>query len=209
MGLRGLLVALIVAATAAFVLGTAIERNAGESGHHDAPSSGAPAAGEAVDGRAAPAESGGESSTAHAKETGSPEAGSDSTGAPATPPGTEISEASVDASHAEFRPLGINIEAWSVVALAALVSLGLAVAAWLRSQVAWLLALVALAMAAFTVLDVNEIAHQLDVNRSGLAALAAAITLLHGAAATVGATTAVRAWRGGTGTPGGAGAMSA
>lgn len=209
MGLRGLLVALIVAATAAFVLGTAIERNTGESGHHDAPASGAPAAGEAIGGNATPAESGGDSSAAHAKETGSQEAGSESSGAPTTQPATGISEASAEASHAEFRPLGINIEAWPVVALAALISLGLAGAAWLRSQAAWLLALVALAMAAFTVLDVNEVAHQLDVHGNGLAALAAGIALLHGAAATVGATMAVRGWRRGTRTAGRAGAMPA
>jgi hypothetical protein len=37
MGSRGLLVALIVAATAAFVVGTAIERSStGESGHNEA-----------------------------------------------------------------------------------------------------------------------------------------------------------------------------
>jgi hypothetical protein len=192
MGARGLLVALIVAATAAFVVGTAIERNStGESGHNEATTT-APVSKEAGTSTETKSEAGGESPAAHANESAK---------AP--------SESGGEASHAELRPLGIDIEAWPFVALAALASLGLALAAWLRPQLAPLLGLVAVAMLAFAALDVREVVHQFDIDKDGLAVLAAVIAGLHGGAAVVAATLASRARHQGAGAPGTAGTMAA
>jgi hypothetical protein len=129
-----LLVALIVAATALFVVGVAIERSSGETGHHEAV---------AEEGEEAEAPS-------------------------------------------ESRPLGVDIEAWPFVALAAAASLGLAAAAaWRRPDAPGLALLVALAMLAFAALDVREVIHQLDAEENGLAVLAGAVAALHLAAALV------------------------
>src|SRR5204863_10063408 len=85
----------------------------------------------------------------------------------------------------EFKPFGVDIEAVPFIVLAAVASFALAVAAWLRPRVIPLLALVAVAMLAFAVLDVREIVHQADESNTGLAVLAAVIALLHLAAAAV------------------------
>jgi Flp pilus assembly protein TadB len=190
MGSRGLLVALIVAATAAFVVGTAIERNGnGESAHNEATTTAAPVA-KAAGASETQSEAGGESPAAHADETAK------------APTGREP-------SHAELRPLGIDIEAWPFVALAALASLTLALTAWLHPQLVPLLALVAVTMLAFAALDVREVVHQFDINKDGLAILAAVIAGLHGGAALVAATLASRAWHPDAGSHGTAGTMAA
>jgi hypothetical protein len=134
MYLRGLLVALIVAATAAFVVGVSIERGT-EPTHHI----------EAEEG-------------AHESSEGGK----------------------------ELRPLGVDVEAWPFVAVAAVASLGLAAAAW-RRPAALLLWAVAGLMLAFAVLDVREVIHQADLGKDGLAVLAAVVALLHlGATGTAG-----------------------
>jgi hypothetical protein len=192
MALRSLLVGLIVVATAAFVVGTAIERNSsGESGHHDEAAKAAPATGEA--GASGEAHSkAGESPAAHAKEAAG--------GRPTV---------TAEKGHAELRPMGIDIEAWPFVALAAVASLGLGAAAWLRPGLGLLLALVAVTMVAFAALDVREVVHQVDIDKSGLAILAGAIAALHAAAGVVAAALTSRAWRPHTGPPGTAGTMPA
>jgi hypothetical protein len=110
---QGRLVAgLIVVATALFALGTALERNAsGESSHHDEATT---------------------VTSATTQEGGSGEAGESP--AERSTEGTRgaASTASLEESHEELRSLGIDIEAWPFVALAALASLALAAAAWLR-----------------------------------------------------------------------------
>jgi hypothetical protein len=122
MALRNVLAGLIVVATAAFVVGTAVERNSsGESGHHDKTVKVAPATGERAASGAAHSEAG-DSPVAHAEE---------GAGGGAT--------ATAEDPHAELRPLGIDIEAWPFVALAAAASLGLAAAARLRPGLAPLL----------------------------------------------------------------------
>jgi Flp pilus assembly protein TadB len=150
MGLRALLVALIAAATAAFVVGVALER--GES--HEEP---AAAHAEGAEARESPeqraAERAGERVPAHSE------------------------------SGEELKPLGVDVEAWPFVAVAALVSLGLAAAAYRRPDSAALLLVVAAAMLAFTVLDVREVFHQHDEENTGLAFLAAVVAALHLAAA--------------------------
>jgi hypothetical protein len=85
----------------------------------------------------------------------------------------------------DLRPLGVDVEAAPFVALAAIASLGLALAAWLRPRAVMALALVAAAMLAFAVLDVREVVHQVDESRGGLAVLAGAVAALHAAAGAV------------------------
>jgi hypothetical protein len=88
-------------------------------------------------------------------------------------------------THAELKPLGIDIEAVPFVVLAALVSLGLAAAVWWRPRWLALLVVVAATMLAFTALDVREIFHQNDEGQTGLAVLAGAVAALHLAVAIV------------------------
>lgn len=155
--LRNALVAVVVVATAAFVVGTAIERNSsGESGHHG-------------------------------------EAAATTTGEAHSEAGEGRSTAKAEEPHAELRPLGVDVEAWPFVALAAAVSLTLAAAAWLRPRASPLLALVAMAMLAFAALDAREVVHQLDIDESALALLAAAIAALHAVAAVAAGAMASRA----------------
>jgi hypothetical protein len=71
------------------------------------------------------------------------------------------------------------------VALAAAVSLALALAVWLRPGWALLLALVVVVMVAFAALDVREVFHQIDEDDAGLALLAGVVAALHLAAAGV------------------------
>jgi hypothetical protein len=165
MGLRVLLVALVIAATASFVVGVSIERG-DEAAHHAAGEAAAPA-GEGQ-------EAGGEGEAQHAE-------GESAEGA-----------ANTEEPHAELRPLGIDVEATPFVALAALASLALAAAAWLRPTLTPLLALVAGAMLAFAALDIREVFHQADINESGLAVLAGAVAAVHLAAAAAAAAMAAR-----------------
>jgi hypothetical protein len=85
--------------------------------------------------------------------------------------------------------LGINPEAAPLTVAAATASVLLAVAMLIiRSPI--LAAGTALAMAAFAALDIREVIHQLDESRSGLAALATSVALLHVLAAAVALTIA-------------------
>jgi len=153
--MRHLLLALVLAATAAFVVGVAIERNDAE--HH-------PASAEAVR-HAGEHASGGESAPEHEGAEHAEGAGSGGR--------SEAHE-----HREELRPLGIDVEAAPFVVAAATASVLLALAAWLRPRPA-LLAAIAAAMLAFAVLDVREIFHQLDENRDELASLAALVAGLH------------------------------
>ena len=152
MSLRGALAALIVAVTAAFVVGVAIERGR-ESGHPERSAS----------------EATSEPGEAHS-ETG--EAAS-------------VAEHRSAEPREELRPLGVDVEAWPFVAVAAVASLALAAAAFSRPRAVVLLALVGAAMLAFAALDVREVVHQLDDDAGGLALLAGTVAALHLAAAAV------------------------
>ena len=147
MRLRAALTVLVVAATAAFVVGVALERHS-RAGHHEANAA-----------RSEPG--GGESGEAHAE---------------APSHAGETAE--------ELRPLGIDVEAWPFVALAAIASVALLAAAMARPRAA---AVLAVAMLAFAALDVREVVHQLDEDDAGLAALAGAVAALHLAAGAVAA----------------------
>ncbi len=172
MSLRGILVGLIVLATAGFVVGTTLERTSGENQHESAAT--LKAEGKTTDahtseGKATSGE-GGESPATHAAATGA-------SGATRRPTSAK--------HHAELRPLGVNIEAVPFVTLAALASLGLGLAAYFRPRWTLLLLGVAAATLVFALLDVREVAHQSDENRTGLAVLAGAIAAAHLAAAAV------------------------
>ena len=168
MGLRALLVGVIVVATVAFVVGTVVERD--ESGHHDEATEAVPGAvDQPAAGEEENSEAGGESAVEHATE---------STGAAAS---------SAESSHEELRPLRIDIEAWPFVALAVIVSLALAAAAWLRPCATLILGITAVLMVAFAALDIREVIHQLDVDESALAVLSAIIAALHIGAAAIAA----------------------
>jgi hypothetical protein len=156
MRLRLTLVALILAATAAFVIGVAVERG-DEAGHH------------------------GESTELASGESGTEVTGEHDEAAPGQ------GGASDEHADEELRPLGVDVEAWPFVALAAAASLALAAAAWLNPRRGALLAFIAVLMLAFAVLDVREVFHQADIDETGLAVLAAAVALLHLAAAAVAA----------------------
>jgi hypothetical protein len=140
---------LIVVATVALVIGTAIERNSEEM-HQDE-------AGALV-------EPAGEVGEAHVE-------------------GEAGVEDERSGGEGEFRPFGLDIEAAPFVALAAIVSLGLAGAVWRRPDDIALLVVVAATMAAVAVLDVREVFHQGDEGNAGLAVLAGAVAVLHLAAA--------------------------
>lgn len=58
--------------------------------------------------------------------------------------------------------LGVDVEATPFIVLAALASLGLAFAAWMRPRSPALLLVVALAMLAFDFFSVREVAHQIE-----------------------------------------------
>ena len=160
MRLRVVLVALLVAATAAFVVGVSIERSQGEN--HTEPTS-------AVVGEAGESgEVGHEEGAASGEEARANESGG---------------------SHGEEKGaetfLGIDYEAVPFIVLAAAFSLALAAAVWRRPASVPLLALVIVAMLAFTALDVREVVHQLDEGNGGLALLAGVVAALHLAVAGV------------------------
>ena len=98
--------------------------------------------------------------------------------------GEHDSEAQPDEHGEDERVLGLDIESVPLVASAALASVVLAIGVWLR-QDRWLLWLVAGFALGFAVLDVAELAHQIDKNRTGLAVIAAAVAAIHLAAASV------------------------
>ncbi len=166
MRLRALLLALVIVATAAFGVGVSIERG-NETAQHAASEAAAPE-------NETQEAGGGEGEARHAE--GESAGGASNTAEP----------------HAELRPLGVDVEAWPFVIAAALASLALAAGAWLRPRLTALLALVAVAMLAFAVLDVREVFHQADLNESALAVLAGAVAALHLTAAAVAAAMASR-----------------
>jgi hypothetical protein len=170
---RRALVVLIVAATALLALGVALERGART---HEAVRT----SGEAAPVRHA-AESG---SGSEAGETGESTESGTVSGAP--PRGERAHEESSE------RLLGIDPESPGLLAVAVVVSLVLAALVW-RGAAPWLLALVALVMAAFAALDVREVVHQLDESRTGLALLALLVAALHLAAAALAARAAMSA----------------
>ena len=83
---------------------------------------------------------------------------------------------------AEERVLGVDVESPLLVIAAVVVSLLLAAVTW-RRPTRGVLVLTGAVVAAFAVLDLAEMAHQLDEDNTGLVFLAAAIAVLHAIAA--------------------------
>jgi len=79
--------------------------------------------------------------------------------------------------------LGLNLESTPLVVAAVVGSLLLAGAVWIRPRWRPLLAVVALVMLAFAVLDILELVHQLDESRAAVAIIATIVAALHLAAA--------------------------
>jgi hypothetical protein len=111
-----------------------------------------------------------------------------STEAPASHEGAEPGEVREHA-HRERGPeserlLGVDLESTTLLILAALAGVALAAAsATSPAGDARFMILVALVAMAWTALDAREVVHQLDESRSGVAAIAAGVALLHAAAA--------------------------
>jgi len=78
---------------------------------------------------------------------------------------------------------GVDPESTPLVVLAIVASLLLAAGCWFRPDWRWLLVFTAFAMAAFAVLDLREVIHQIDESNTGLALLAGAVAVIHAAAA--------------------------
>lgn len=104
-----------------------------------------------------------------------------------TAPAGESSEESSDE-----QVFGIDPESTGVLLVAVVVSLLLAAGCWFRPEWRWLLVVTALAMAVFAVLDLRELIHQVDESNAGLAVVAGAVAILHGAAAVAAAMLARR-----------------
>jgi hypothetical protein len=168
-----LLVAFIVAATAAFVVGVALER------HETVESPFQRAAGAGTPSRTGES---GESGEQHSESGES------------KPPG-ETAAHTEAGGHVESseKLLGVDPESTGLVAVAVVTSLLLAAAVRWRGGSPLVLAVVAVAMAAFTALDVGEVVHQVNESRTGLAVVAGAVAVLHVTAAVVAGRAAVTA----------------
>jgi hypothetical protein len=167
---RWLLPTLIVVATALFVIGVAIERNSGDVHAEEA----TPFVAEAQ-----------ESDTEHSEGEAGPSEDKDAV--------AEAGSHDESEDSGEEELLGLDVESTPLVALAAAVSLALALAISLRPGWLPLLVLIVVAMALFAALDVREVFHQLDEDKTGLATLAALVAALHLAAAGLAGTRTQRA----------------
>ncbi len=157
---RVITAALLIASAAAFVTGAIIE-------HHTAGSESRPTAQHTAASTPGENPGNGESASGHG-DSGQPEAGHEG----------PVSHAAEQNSESL---LGINPEATGLVVAAAALSLLLATLI-LTVGSPLLAAGVALIMLAFAALDVHEVTHQLHESRTGLAALAATVAVLHLAA---------------------------
>ncbi|MBI3647603.1 MAG: hypothetical protein HY240_02420 [Actinobacteria bacterium] len=156
--LKLLLACSLLASTALFTVGVALERAQGENTTIETPSGGVSHTGESG--------SGGE--TGGSAEGGSGEASS-------TP--AEIATTAEPTGHdAVF--LGVNLESWRLVGVVVVLSLGLATAVWMR-PVKPVLALTGVFALAFAAFDLAEVSHQVRASHAGLVAIAAIVALLH------------------------------
>jgi Flp pilus assembly protein TadB len=89
---------------------------------------------------------------------------------------------SQEAEEDEERVLGMDVESPLLITAAVVMSLLLAGLVWRRPDRRLLIVITVIA-AGFAVLDAAEVVHQLDEDRTGLAALAGVIAALHAAAA--------------------------
>lgn len=134
-------------------------------------------------------------STANPTSTESPHhdegSGTEGSGTEASPTGARQPVAPAAESHNAEAILGINVESWPLAIAAAIVSIGLAFAAWRGRQRAILVAVAVFALA-FTVLDIRELIHQSNEGRTGIVILAGLIAVVHLAAGALAAFVASR-----------------
>jgi hypothetical protein len=152
--LKLLLVCTLIASTALFAVGVAIERSHAESS--------------AVPG----AEASHTDEGTGGEGGGTTEAGSGEGSNPAEPTGT-VEHADSDAVF-----LGVDLESWWLVAIAVVASLGLAVAIWSRPIRPVLATIIGLGVV-FAAFDLAEASHQASASNGGLVAIAALVALLH------------------------------
>src|SRR5262245_25526631 len=158
MPLRKVLVGLIVLSTVAFAVGVILERSSEE-----------PAA--EGSGTAAPAhQEGGGGTLEGSGDEASGEAG-------------PVLEGSNEEPSGEGAVGGIDPESTPLVVFAIVASLLIAAGCWFRPDWRLLLLVTAYVMAAFAVLDLRELIHQLEESNTGLAVVAGAVAILHAAAA--------------------------
>ncbi len=163
--LRWTLVALLVASTALFAVGSIAERSSTDTHTEPAAAHAAETSGES-----------GEPAGAHS-EGGASEA--------TTSGETEHVESATDHAERE-RLLGVDAESTPLVVLTVLAGLALAALAASRIGLArgFLLAVVVIGLA-WAALDIREAVHQLDESRTGVAVVAMAVAALHLAAAAI------------------------
>ena len=151
--LKLLLVCSLIASTALFAVGVAIERSRSEST-------------ETPSGEVSHTEegTGGEGAT----EGGSGEGGLN----------TAESATTTEHSDGDAVVFGIDLESWWLVVVAIAVSLGLALAVWFR-PIRPVLALTGVVAAVFAVFDLAEVVHQVGASEAWLVAIAAVVASLH------------------------------
>jgi hypothetical protein len=166
-----LFVALLLAATAAFVIGVAVEHDEGhaETGKSQSSVTSAGEAGNHSESGEEGHESTEHSETSRAGEQDSGEGGDESV-------------------------LGIDPESSAAVVTAVLISLLLAGVVWRWPVVPTLLAGASFCLAAVA-FDVREVAHQATEGRTGVAVLALLVAALHLSAAACAAAAAAQRWR--------------
>ena len=193
---RGVLVTLILTATAAFVVGVSVERH---ETRHEVTETPAQRAAEGNSRTASTthnrtsenSESGESGGTGESGESAQHKESTETTATTITT--TEPATETRGNPEASETLLGVNPESTGLLVVAVAVSLLLAAGVrWLGAS-PLVLGCVALAMAAFGALDIREVVHQADESRTGLVLLAALVAVLHLTAAVLAARAAVAA----------------
>jgi hypothetical protein len=165
--LRAVVAILLLVGATLFIVGVAVERTAiaNESSSAAHPSS--------------------TESSHHEEGSGTEGSGTEGSGTEAGQPVTSAPESASETI------LGVNVESWPLAIAAAIVSIGIALAAW-RGRPRTILFAVAVFALAFAVLDIREVIHQASEGRTGIVVLASLIALVHLAAAALAAFVATR-----------------
>ena len=176
---RAVLVAVVLAATTAFVVGVVLERH--ETTNEASESAAHKAARNAEGGEHSEGGAGDEHDEARENAENGNEPQTSTTNAPR---GSAVAtrEKSREASEKLF---GVNPESTGLVALAVAVSLVLALGVWRAGASPVMLGVVALVMAMFGALDIRELIHQADEARTGLTIVAGVVAALHLTAAAI------------------------
>ena len=156
--LKLLLVCSLLASTALFTVGVALERS-----HTEAPSTRTPT---------------GEVSPAGETGSGGGTGGTSEGGSPGQSTSTHETAATTETSGHDAVFLGVNLESWWLVGVVVVLSIGLAAAIWFRPAKPVLAVTSAFAIF-FAAFDVAEVSHQVSASHGGLVVIAAMVALLH------------------------------